>query len=117
MAAVTVDALVVETGVQDLNQEIQPSDDDDDLLELSKICVDWELVGEHLKLDIRAIDEENKSVEMKRLRVLQKWKESRAFNATYKVLVEVLLACKKVQQAREVCRFLAKKQGTSYPPY
>ena len=109
---VTVDDLVAEAGVRDidLNQECLSSD----LLVLSKVCDPWQLVGEHLQLtppQISAIDEENRSVDMKRLRVLQKWKERFAYKATYRVLVEALLACEKVQQAREVCKILAQKQG------
>ena len=115
MATFTVDELVAKTGVRNLDQECSR----EDLLELSNFCDPWKLVGKHLQLttpEINAIDEENKSVDMKRLKVLEKWKESRAFMATYRVLVKALLACKKAQQAEEVCRILAKKQGTSYPP-
>ena len=82
----------------------------DDLLALSKFCYPWELIGQHLKLtssQISAIDNNNKTMDQKHVGVLQKWKETSAHKATYRVLVNALLACDKAQHASEVCGMLA----------
>ena len=108
--SITAEEVAAKAGVRDINQECS----NDDLLELSRFCDPWQIVGQYLKLDrtqIDDIDRDNKTTDLKRLAVLQKWKETFPFNANYKVLVSALLSCRKVQQALEVCKILAKKQG------
>lgn len=86
----------------------------DDLLALSKFCDPWDLVGKHLKLNssqINAVDGDNKSVDQKRLGMLQKWKEAFAYKATYGVLVNALIDCEKAEQASEVCKMLARQNN------
>ena len=106
----TPEELAVQAGVRNINQECS----ENDLLALSQFCDPWELVGQYLELtraQISAIDADNRSTDMKRLGVLQKWKETFAFKATYRVFVAALLACGKTQQALDVCKILAQKQG------
>ena len=108
--AFTVDDLVRKAGVKNIDQECT----NDDFLALSDLCDPWKLVGSHLRLSqsqLSAISEENKSTALKRLTVLQRWKESFAFKATYRVLVAALLSCGKADQALKVCKVLAQKQG------
>ena len=110
MAQLTVEDLAVQAGVRDLDQQCC----DDDLLVLSELCDPWKLIGQHLKLtqaQISAIDVDNRTTALKRLGALQRWKETFAFKATHRVLVSALLACGKTQQALDVCKILAQKQG------
>ena len=79
------------------------------LLDLAKHCVDWQLIGFHLKLmkaDIVAVDEDYRTAEQKRVEMLGKWKEKFAFKATYRAFVETLLSCGKASDAIEVCKYI-----------
>ena len=105
-----MDDLAARAGVIDINRECGT----DDILSLASFCDPWQLVGRHLHLSeaqISAIDGDNRSTDLKRLGTLQKWKEMFVFNATYRVLVEALIDCSKVQQASEVCKYLAQKES------
>ena len=85
---------------------------DSDLLALSDFCHPWELTARHLLLtdpQISDIDSECRTTEEKRLASLKKWKETKAFGATFRVFVDALIACKCVQKAREVCEYLRTK--------
>ena len=106
----TIEDVATKTGVnlERLEQECS----DSDLLALSELCDPWELIGQHLQLtdpQIRAIDSDHKTTEEKRLASLQKWKENKAFGATFKVFVDALLVCKFAQKARKVCEYRAKQ--------
>ena len=71
------------------------------------------VIPEHLKLtrsQISAVDGDNKTTDQKRLGLLQKWKETFAHKATYRVLVAALLACGKAESALEVCKTLAQEK-------
>lgn len=108
--AFTVEDLVRKTGVRNIDQECT----NEDFLALADLCDPWNLVGHYLKLtpsQLSAIDSDSRTTGLKRLALLQKWKESFAFKATYKVLVSALLSCGKTVQALEVCEVLARKQG------
>ena len=110
--------LVAEAGVKNIDQECCNKD----LLHLADFCYPWQVVGGHLKLselELGDIDDDNKSSELKRLGVLQKWKQ-KSFKATYRVLVGALISCKRNQQALKVCQYLARKeaeQGTYSSTY
>ena len=109
----TVDGLVRKTGVRNIDQECT----NEDFLALADLCDPWNLVGQHLRLSpsqLSAIDSDNKTTALKRLALLQRWRESFAFKATYKVLVSALLSCGKTDQALKVCKVLAQKQGRCY---
>ena len=70
------------------------------LLSLAKHCVEWQLIGFHLELtkaDIVAVDGDYGSVDEKRIGMLGRWKEKFAFKATYRVFIEALLSCGKLQ--------------------
>ena len=94
------------------------------LKEFSELCHPWELIANHLGLteaQISAIKEDNIHTEVRRLKLLQKWKECTT-NATYKTLIEAFLKCKLTRQAQHICEYLKKKQlishsvvGTSKP--
>lgn len=110
VAEVTAQELATKTGINlnILEQECS----DDDLLALSELCETWEIIGRHLQLtdpQIRAIDSDHRTTEEKRLASLRKWKESKAFGATFKVFVDALLGCKYVQTARQVCEYRARQ--------
>ena len=65
-------------------------------LALSKFCVPWKLVGKHLRLSdaqLSAIDADKRDTKLKRIGVLEEWKETMSFKATYKVLVTALFDC------------------------
>ena len=79
------------------------------LPDVAKLCVDWQLIANHLKLteaEIAAIDGDNRTVEEKRIAMLQKWKEKLAFRATYGVLIEALLAAGKASSAVDVAKII-----------
>ena len=79
------------------------------LLNVAKLCVDWQLIGKHLKLtesEITAVDGNNGTVEEKRIAMLQKWKEKLAFKATYRALIEALLAAGKASCAVDIAKII-----------
>ena len=112
MAESTVEELAYQAGVRDLDRECTRMD----FLDLHKFLDPWELIGQYLKLtqsQINAINEDyrDKITDEKRLGLLQKWKETFAHKATYRVLISALLACGKAEQALEVCKILAQMQS------
>lgn len=77
---------------------------------LGKFCVDWKLVGFHLKLspaEIAAIDGDNRMVDEKRIGLLVKWRERFSIGATYQVLVQALLDCGRTSDAVDVCKAIS----------
>lgn len=113
MAQYTIDELADQAGARDLDRECTNVD----FLDLHKFFDPWELTGQYLKLtqsQISAIDGDYKTTDLKRLGLLQKWKETFAHKATYRVLITSLLACGKAEQALEVCKILAQKQGKNH---
>ena len=83
------------------------------LLNLSKYCVDWSLIGLYLDLaraDIAAVNGDYQTVDEKRAGMLGRWKDKFAFKATYGVLIEALLACGKTGDAVDACKAIAKGQ-------
>ena len=110
MASIRIEDLVAKAGVVDIDQECS----NEDTLPLSDLCDPWELVGRFLKLSqvqIRDIDRDVKTTDLKRLTVLQKWRESYAFKATFRALVSALISSKRVDAAQKVCQYLADKQA------
>ena len=113
MAQFTVNELADQAGARDLDRECTNVD----FLDLHKFIDPWELTGQYLKLaqsQISAVDGDNKTTDQKRLGLLQKWKDIFAHKATYRVLVAALVACGKAEQALEVCKILAQKQGKNF---
>ena len=81
------------------------------LLQLAKLCVDWQLIALHLHLteaDVAAVDEEYRTVDQKRIGMLLKWKEKGAYKSTYKAFIEALLSCGRVSDAVDACKSLSK---------
>ena len=111
--SISIDELISKAGVKNINQPCLEKD----LVHLAKYCDPWELVGRHLELKdhhLSDIREDHKSAELRRLGVLQKWYQMLSFKATYRALVSALISCNKVDQALNVCHFLAglERQGT-----
>ena len=112
----TLKDLIARSGVRDIDKECS----DEDILAFGDFCDPWKQVGLHLGLteaQLSAIDEENRTVSLKRLAVLQKWKSRFAFRATYRALVNALLKCEKTDEARKVCNTLAQKEGSVHGTY
>ena len=110
MAQYIVHELADQAGARDLDRVCTNVD----FLDLHKFFDPWELIGQHLKLtqsQISAVDGDYKTIDQKRLGLLLKWKMLFAHKATYRVLIAALLACGKADQALEVCKILAQKQG------
>ena len=108
--SLTLEDLIARSGVKNINKECT----DEDILAFGDFCDPWQLVGVFLGLDtaqLSAIDEDNRTVSLKRLGTLQKWKSRFAFNATYRVLINALLRCGKADRALKVCQILAQKEG------
>ena len=110
--SLSVDDLIAQSGVWNIDSECS----DVDIRDFADFCDPWRQVGLHLGLtngQLNAIDEDNRTVSLKRLGVLQKWKEMFVFKATYRVLIEALLKCGKADTALRVCNTLAQRQGES----
>ena len=85
---------------------------DCDIDDLAELCDPWELIGYHLGLDqaqLSAIKDDYSNTELKRIKMLQKWKESR-FKPTYGHLIEAFLKCGKVEQALIVGKRLSQNE-------
>ena len=110
---ITVNDLVVEAGIhlRDLDMECL----DEHLLSFANMCDPYELVGRHLGLSqvqISDIKKDYDSEEMKRIKVLEKWKQC-VLMCTYKKLVEAFLRCNMTQQALNVCKELKQYHSVS----
>ena len=82
------------------------------LVDLAEFCEDWQLIARRLKLtqaDITAIDVDKRTEEVKRVVMLEKWKERFASKANGETFIEVLLAARKTTQAIEAAKII----GTS----
>ena len=83
------------------------------LLKLTEYCVQWQLIGFHLKLteaEISAVDGDYRSVDEKRIGMLGRWKGKFAFKATYRVFIEALLSCGKASDAIDACRAIVSSK-------
>ena len=56
------------------------------------------------EMDLEDIDTDEKTIQDKRYRTLQKWKAKYSFEATYRVLVDVFLKLGRADLAEEVCK-------------
>ncbi len=108
--ATEVDALLSNNGLTctDGNKECK----DDHILNISLQLEKWELVAAWLGLtaaEIEAIKYNNQcNIEMMRLNCLKKWKSKALLTgtATYRVLLQALLALSCNDQAKQVCSLL-----------
>ena len=86
-------------------------------LDLADFCVKWKLIGGRVGLtegDLTAVDGDNRTVEEKRVGMLKKWKSKFAFNATYRALIEALLAEGRCADAIEACKVIKAAEGWLY---
>ena len=77
--------------------------------EISRHLSQWKQVAPKLKFtddEVESIDEDNRKAEMKKISFLKAWKQKFAMKATYRALIESLLAIKRVEDARGVCQVL-----------
>lgn len=108
--SLSLEALIAQSGVRNIDIECSA----EDILAFGDLCDPWEEVGLFLGLtnaQLNAINGENRTVSLKRLGTLQKWKEQFAFKATYRALINALLKCKKTDKALKVCQIRAQKEG------
>ena len=92
----------------------------DDLLKLLHLCDPWRLIGNHLKLtdaQLNAIDEDNKTVDEKRLAVFKEWKQTRAFLTTYLELVQALVDANKIQNTIDLCKWFKRNREMTSGKY
>ena len=96
--------------------------------ELSKPCNDsiipsladcfshWRVIFGSLlsELDLDDVDKENATEEEKRIAALRKWKAKNGSEATYKILVGVLLKKGERYQAESLCKILADHLSYEY---
>ena len=79
------------------------------LVDLAEFCEDWQLIAKRLKLtkaDITAIDVDKRTEEVKRVEMLEKWKERFASQANGKTFIKALLAARKTRQAIEAAKII-----------
>ena len=84
------------------------------LVDLAKFCVDWRLIGRRVGLieaDLTAVNGDNRTVEEKRVGMLEKWMNKFAFKATYRALIEALLAEGRSADAIEACKVIKAAEG------
>ena len=86
---------------------------DEHLVSIS-LFLDWRSVALHLGLSERNIEDievDKRTESERRLKVLQTWKEQYGYMATFKSLINVLLAVGKADDAERVCRLLQTPAG------
>ena len=104
MAAITFEELSMKVGV--CHEKFNDSISDEHLHEISMFLTSWRRVAPSLKIyDVEDIEQE-KDEQVKRLKILQKWKGIFGFKATYRKLVDVLLSLAKADVAEKVCNLL-----------
>ncbi len=106
--SVTCNDLIQRTGVtqQDLERECSPKK----LRTLSEHIFNWKILADDLELsptDIFAIKTDPFAAKYGAREVLNRWHEKNGFNATYKILVDVMLRQSNVSLAQNIC-ILAK---------
>lgn len=107
---ITLEQLVAESGVKLESLEEQCSEQK--LLDLAEYCDPISVVGHALGLtraQISAIDNDYRTTKEKRLALMQQWKDSKAYQATYKNFIEALLHSGNADLAAEVCQMLASE--------
>lgn len=57
-----------------------------------------------------AIKQNAHTHELRKLDMLRKWKEKKAWKATYRIFIEALLSYSKAEHARDVCELLAQSK-------
>ena len=85
--------------------------------DLADFCIKWKLIGERVGLkeaDLSAVDGDNRTVKEKRVGMLKEWKSRFAFKATYRALIEALLAEGRSTDAIEACRVIRAAEGWLY---
>ena len=83
------------------------------LREVSRIIDDHEIVGPELGLSqpqMFAINSDAKTQELRRMKMLEKWKHIFACEATYRKLIKVLLKCRRGDIAQNVCELLVQSK-------
>ena len=83
-------------------------------IDLARFCMNWNLIGKHLGLteaDLTAVDGDNRTVEEKRVGILEKWKSKFAFKATYRAFIEALLAEGRCEDAIGACKVIKAAEG------
>ena len=83
-------------------------------LDLAKFCVDWKLIGRRAGLtegDLTAVDGDNRTVEEKRVGMMEKWKSKFAYKATYRTFIEALLEEGRCADAIEACKAIQAAEG------
>ena len=83
-------------------------------LDLANFCVQWKSIGMRVGLtegDLTAVDGDNRTEEEKRIGMLKKWKSKFAFKATYRALIEALLAAGRSAEAIEACKVIKAAEG------
>ena len=87
---------------------------DGHLVIISRNVENWETQAPYFGLDtgdVTAINGDNDKEEARRYAMLLKWKQMKAFKATYKELMSTFLAVKRADLAERVCDVLAESEG------
>lgn len=82
-----------------------------DLQHVAKHCVKWKWIGHQLGLYslLGDIDNDYTREEDKRITMLTTWHQKFSFKATFRVLIEALIACNDVDSAYQIVKYLANK--------
>ena len=114
MAQISAEEVANEVGLA--ADELSKPCDSTVIPSLADCFSEWRVLFESLlsELDLDDVDKENATKEEKRIAALRKWKARNGSEATYKVLVGVLLKKGERYQAESLCKILADHLSYEY---
>ena len=115
--SVSVEDLAHHSGVSLDYLENQISDQH--VLDFAKYCSPFEEIGPHLGLSQKTLEDiqrEKRTEELRRRETLKRWKDEFAIKATYRKLIQSLLACQKASSASEICSALKEEESPPAKP-
>ena len=80
---------------------------------MARIISDHEILGRELGLtesDMTAINRNAREHQFQKVKMLEEWKQTFSWKATYRILIAALLKCKKAEYAHEVCKLLTQSK-------
>lgn len=117
MATNDVESLCIAHGLQPEKAKLDAVITEDHILDIAKFITDCTLVGKRLGLS-NAQMEEVEAVQggggqrerLKKVKMLEIWRESQYLNATYRRLVQALMRLEMNENAFKVCQLLGLQQ-------
>ena len=105
--SVTLSDLLKHYGLDKDNLDTEIAEDC--FFEISRSLSDWKLLALLTEEEVEAIENDNRTEELKRKAFLKKLKQKSSIKATYRVLVDALLRIERGEDARKLCELLKPK--------